>query len=259
MNHANPLEDKRIFLIATAQSERARIYSQVIQRHINNSQVFTATDGPDALFKMDNLPPHVLITDIDLPKKNGLEVTAAVMKASKFAHTAVILASEIPDTEHFVDEVVTGRVQYLIEVMNEEKLNQSLTKALNFLSAGHAHEYHLKFLASKETLFREGDLAQCVYIVRRGQLLATKAFSSSGEALSQPKVLGEILQGEFVGEMAHINSEPRSATVTALTDCELIEIPRGTIDMILFSKPAWSKALVATLSKRLKSSNQRAQ
>lgn len=46
------------------------------------------------------------------------------------------------------------------------------------------------------------------------------------------------------------------ATVQAIGDCELIEIPMGTLDMVLFSKPAWSKALVATLSRRLKRSNQ---
>lgn len=64
--------------------------------------------------------------------------------------------------------------------------------------------------------------------------------------------LGKIKAGEFVGEMAHINKEPRSATVTAVTDCELIEIPFGSLDPILFSKPSWSKALFVTLSKRLK-------
>jgi CRP/FNR family transcriptional regulator, cyclic AMP receptor protein len=249
MNNSGSLEDKRIFLIASSSSERAKNYSKIIQQHINNSQIFTCTDGADALFKMDNSPPHVFITEADLPKKSGIEVAAVLLSSVRFAHTSVIIASEIMDSQHFVDEVVTGRVQYLMDINSEEKLNQSVTKALNFLAAGQSHQYHLRFLASKETLFQEGDIAESVYIVRRGNLQAAKGPENN------QKILGEILPGEFVGEMAHINGEPRSATVTALSDCELIEIPRGTIDTVLFSKPAWSKALVATLSKRLKSSN----
>jgi CRP/FNR family cyclic AMP-dependent transcriptional regulator len=44
--------------------------------------------------------------------------------------------------------------------------------------------------------------------------------------------------------------------VKALSDCELIEIPIGTLDTVLFSKPAWARALMMTLSKRLKRSNE---
>ncbi|MBL7688606.1 MAG: Crp/Fnr family transcriptional regulator, partial [Bdellovibrionaceae bacterium] len=61
---------------------------------------------------------------------------------------------------------------------------------------------------------------------------------------------------EFVGEMAHINQEPRSASVKALEDCELIEIPNGSLDLVLFSKPAWAQALMRTLSRRLKRINE---
>ena len=68
-------------------------------------------------------------------------------------------------------------------------------------------------------------------------------------------LLGTIRPGEFVGEMAHINNENRTATVRAISDCELIEIPNGTLDLVLFSKPVWARALVSTLSKRLKMSN----
>ena len=85
--------------------------------------------------------------------------------------------------------------------------------------------------------------------MKSGELTATK------EGSNQNVTLGKIKAGEFVGEMAHINNETRSATVQANCDCELIEIPMGTLDLVLFSKPMWAKALVATLSKRLKASN----
>jgi CRP/FNR family cyclic AMP-dependent transcriptional regulator len=55
--------------------------------------------------------------------------------------------------------------------------------------------------------------------------------------------------------MAYINKEPRSACIEALTDAQLIEVPIGLVDKILYKRPAWSRALLQTLSKRLKNAN----
>lgn len=251
MNYANVnLTEKRVFLIATVLLESAKAYSDIINKHIPNALIFAAHDGFDALSKADNYPPHVFIIDPLLPKRSGIEIAQIILGNEKFNSTAIIFVSELPEAHTFVDEVVTGRVQYLVESKDETKLNRCIANALNFLVDDVNREYKLCFMTPNEILFREGDEAKSVYIVRRGKLEALVGPIEKGN------VLGQIQAGEFVGEMAHINGEPRSATVRALSDCELIEIPRGGIDTVLFSKPAWSKALITTLSKRLKSSNQ---
>ncbi|MGZ3771541.1 MAG: Crp/Fnr family transcriptional regulator, partial [Bdellovibrio sp.] len=68
-------------------------------------------------------------------------------------------------------------------------------------------------------------------------------------------MLGEIMPGEFVGEMGHFNHEPRSATVEAITEVELIAIPSGSLESVVFARPSWAKALVKTLSLRLRRAN----
>jgi CRP/FNR family cyclic AMP-dependent transcriptional regulator len=243
------LEEKKIFLIASSISTRTELYSHVINKHYANSTIFTSNDGTDSYFKLDNVPPHVLIVDQFLPKQSGIELTEKVLKNEKYKDVSIIIIADVADKEHFVDEVVLGRVQFFLDIHSEAKLNMAIAKSLNFLTSGNQQEYRLKFLTANDILFREGDQAPSVYILKRGELQAYK-----GDDLA-PTVLGNIAIGEFVGEMAHINGENRSATVKALTDCELIEIPRGTLDMVLFSKPAWSKALVSTLSKRLRRTN----
>ena len=56
----------------------------------------------------------------------------------------------------------------------------------------------------------------------------------------------------------HISARgARSANVEALTDCELIEIPIGTLDRLLYRRPSWSKTLMLTLSKRLTQANEK--
>jgi CRP-like cAMP-binding protein len=161
----------------------------------------------------------------------------------------MILLALPPANHIFVDELVSGRVQFMHKLDDDQELDSRINKALNRMTHRSHSEYTLHFVAPQEYLFREGEKAQHVFIVKRGRLRALKG---RGEA---QVVLGEIGVGEFVGEMAHINHEPRSASVMALEDCELIEIPFGSLDLVLFSRPAWAHALVVTLSKRLRNSN----
>ncbi|MES3036835.1 MAG: cyclic nucleotide-binding domain-containing protein [Bdellovibrionota bacterium] len=244
------IEDKKIFLIVSPNDERRNFYSDLIRRHVNNSTVFTAKDGAEALFKVENVPPHILITDFHLPKLSGADLIDRMLHKSDIPSISIIVASSVPEKDHFVDEIVTGRLQFLLEPESELKFVTCVANSLNVLHQGKNLDYTLHFLAPEQYLFKEGEEAHCVYILRTGKLQAIK---SSG---NKNVVLGEISPGEFVGEMSHINKEPRSASVLALTDCELIEIPTGSLDMVLFTKPVWAQALVKTLSKRLKRSNE---
>lgn len=242
------LESKRVFLIASAKPEEAEKIESTLTRHIQNATVFTATDGSAALFKAENVIPNVVIVDSEISKISALDLTQKLIQRKE--RIAVIIMSPLPDTDHFVDEVVTGQVHILTRPTDEATFIEHLTRALNWIVNGDNANYRMKFLAAHQILIREGEKAESVYLVKRGQLKAYKA-DNGAETL-----LGHINPGEFVGEMAYINGEPRSANVMSLTNCELIEIPNNCLDVVLFSKPAWSKALVKTLSLRLKNSNE---
>ena len=247
-NKRGEVEDKKIFLIASGDTSLRQKYCDMIQEKFSNTQIFQALDGVDALFKIENASPHVLIVDPVLPKMEGFEVVRQLLKGTD--DFSIILLAHPPETHIFVDEVVSGRVQFLNKPDDDSEMDFRINKALNRMAHKTAAEYTLHFVAPDEYLFREGEMAKHVFIVKRGKLRALKGRGD------KQVVLGEIGVGEFVGEMAHINHEPRSASVQALEDCELIEIPSGALDMVLFSRPAWAHALVVTLSKRLRTSNE---
>lgn len=90
-----------------------------------------------------------------------------------------------------------------------------------------------------------------MYWVQKGQLIVTKS-TAQGEV-----TLGHISSGELVGEISFLDKEPRSATVRALTDCELLEIPQEMIDGIFKTSPKWLEILVKTLAERLRKANAR--
>ena len=241
--------DKRLFLVVSGDEKHRALYTKWIETHISNASVSTAKDGQEALFRVENQPPAVIVTELDLAKINGLDLVHQILKKRTLSEISIIILSPLPDEEHFVTDVVKGRVQFLVDRMNEEKFNACLVKALNRVSRSKDLEFWLHFLTAGEVLFREGEKAESAFIVKKGKL-----FAYTGED-QNPTALGEVFPGEFVGEMAHINKEPRSATVKAIDDCELIEIPNDSLDLVLFSKPVWAQALMRTLSKRLKRSN----
>jgi CRP-like cAMP-binding protein len=106
-------------------------------------------------------------------------------------------------------------------------------------------------LSENEILLKEGDKSQSMYWVQSGQLVVSKKRGN------EEIILGHIYSGELVGELSFLDQEPRSATVKALSETELIQIPQETIDNIFKTQPKWLEILVKTLSERLRKANAR--
>jgi CRP/FNR family cyclic AMP-dependent transcriptional regulator len=245
------MDTQRRILIAHPNEDEQRALMEKIGACIAGADYSFAKDGTEAMFKLTNAPHHLAFLATDLPKRSAIQITESVIKDRKFDELAVVLLSPIPDNEHFVDEVLIGRVQFLQDIDNSLFFEKTLARAFNYHAQGDKSEFHLRFLASGDLLMLEGEKADNVYLVRKGRLRAKREVNGS------EKILGFVEVGEFVGEMAYINHEPRSADVLAETACELIEIPVESLDHVLFQKPAWTKALMRTLSRRLKTANLR--
>jgi CRP-like cAMP-binding protein len=75
------------------------------------------------------------------------------------------------------------------------------------------------------------------------------------------EVLESIGSGDVIGEMTCVDPAPRSASVTAVADAEILELDRGTLDALRRSAPAiWSAVLggiLARTTERLAETNLR--
>ena len=247
------LSEKRKFIIAHSNSDARLTCSTFIQKQIPQASIVEARDGGELQIKLDNDFPHVVVIEELLPRGMAKVLFDRILKkytGPEFVFAFVIIGP-IPVDVNFIDEIASGQLQYVSDINDEEKFGDALSRALNFVSHKTPSEYFLRFLAKDELLLSEGTKADCVYILKKGEL---RAFTSaSGSVVT----LGIISVGEFVGEMAYINGEPRSASVSANINSELIEIPINHLDHILLKNPAWSKALMKTLSDRLKKSNKK--
>jgi CRP/FNR family transcriptional regulator, cyclic AMP receptor protein len=106
-------------------------------------------------------------------------------------------------------------------------------------------------IAAEEYLMREGEESNEMYYLNTGTMAVYKR---KGDVEQQ---IGTIYSGELVGEMSFVDNEPRSATVRAISDCELTTIPHDALMKYLSTQPKWYRALVQTLLDRLRRANQR--
>jgi len=239
-------EGKKFFLVATADMTRKKNTCDWINDEYIDSVIYTAADYMECLVKLKNAPPNILITDYSLDKAKPGQIIENLITDPESKVGMIVMGSK-PKNDQHMDAVALGKLQFIEEVGNLEGLKDALNKVTNFAFQAEARDFKLKFLKPGETLIKEGDTSQNIYIVRKGELKAFKEVPG-GERI----LLGAIQVGEFVGEMAYFNSENRMATVEAVNDCELIEIPPQTFEKVIYQRPSWVKTLFLTLSKRLK-------
>ncbi len=96
-------------------------------------------------------------------------------------------------------------------------------------------------------LFRKGDAGDGIYVVRVGHLEVL-----GGEREQQR--INSLTRGAVIGELAILTDSPRSASVRALRDSELLKIERDDFEALLRDEPALALGLTRVLSAQLQSS-----
>jgi len=66
------------------------------------------------------------------------------------------------------------------------------------------------------------------------------------------KKVGEVQTGELFGEMAFIDKNPRSATVAAATESDVLIVTAQSFIRALEEQPEWMQQFIKTLIKRLR-------
>jgi CRP/FNR family transcriptional regulator, cyclic AMP receptor protein len=97
-------------------------------------------------------------------------------------------------------------------------------------------------------LVEQGDVGLEFYLIVAGQ--ASVRRNNRRTATIGP--------GEYFGELALLDRQPRSATVTAETEMELLILGQRQFNAILESVPSLSRKLLATMATRLRESDAKA-
>ncbi len=102
-----------------------------------------------------------------------------------------------------------------------------------------------------EVIVREGSGDTSLMVVTSGVVRVTKR-RDAGKSVE----VARLGAGEFFGEMSLLTGEPRSATVSALVQCALIEVPKAALEPIVRDVPELSQKFGEIMVERQLSSAQ---
>jgi len=107
----------------------------------------------------------------------------------------------------------------------------------------HLRDYEIEDGA---TLFKQGDDGDAMYLIDQGSLGVYVAIEDDPE----PKKIGEIGNGDIVGEMALIKNAPRSATIIAQADTRMMRIEKDAFKRVILQSPQMKQAVQALAEQR---------
>ena len=100
---------------------------------------------------------------------------------------------------------------------------------------------------AREIIFRQAEPGDAFYVIATGSVGAYLA-DRSGAAEIRVRVLNA---GDPFGEMALLTNSPRTTTIKAESDCEVLRLDRAAFLELVREQPSVALAIAATLSRRL--------
>ncbi len=99
-------------------------------------------------------------------------------------------------------------------------------------------------------IFEEGDEGDALYIVESGRVKV-----STKDAEGREKILSVFGEGDYLGEMALLSDQPRSATCTVVGDAEVLMLPKDSFERFVASNLNVMRQFVNLMSRRLAETN----
>lgn len=123
------------------------------------------------------------------------------------------------------------------------------------MTTGTAAKSGLRSMKTGEILFNDGDVAESLFIIQKGQI---RLFKPKGKGFIE---IGVLRAGEVIGEMAYFDEDgsgrKRSCSASAITGVEIVEISFLAFGKTMQSLNPWFKTIINTLVTRLRKTNTR--
>ncbi|HUM65092.1 MAG TPA: cyclic nucleotide-binding domain-containing protein [Chitinophagaceae bacterium] len=97
------------------------------------------------------------------------------------------------------------------------------------------------------TIFKEGEIGDCMYIIHRGEVRIHKGKTT----------LAILKEKEVFGELALLDAELRSATATTKMDCILFRIEQEPFYELIENRTEVARGFIKILCQRLRAQNEK--
>jgi putative ABC transport system ATP-binding protein len=166
--------------------------------------------------------PHLILADeptAALDRETGRKVVQLLHNLAETERTAIIIVTHdnrILDVAHRIVNLVDGRIVSNVPVKESVAVCLFLTKCPAFASLTPdaltqvADKLTRERFPAGAVIIRQGDPGDKFYLIRRGTVDVIV-----NEGLPTRRVVAQLKEGDFFGEMALLTGEPRNATVVA--------------------------------------------
>lgn len=244
------MKDKSTVIIVIDDETKKTIVQEVLTEQ--KYRVVVASNATEARLKFSNEQFHMAVLDMDVKGLNACDFVTGIRKKEKLKH----IKDNIPilvigaNSDEFSSEFATlDNIKYLEAPFTKIELKKKL---LTFTGHSDVISSNTKIIPEGEYLITEGGTSHEMYWVLSGKFMITK-MNHDEENI----IIGDVYPGELVGEMSFLDNLPRSASVQAREECEVLVIPQKKFIDVLEHQPRWFRSLMQTMSQRLRNSNQK--
>ncbi|OPZ94504.1 MAG: putative response regulatory protein [Firmicutes bacterium ADurb.Bin419] len=124
---------------------------------------YIANNGIDALHKLNEYNPDIIISDISMPKMGGIELLNSIKEYDK--RSQVVFLSDESDYPHVKQGMLLGAFGYILKPIDENSLLELMKKVFEDLMAKKQEEEKKQKIKEKIELFRE----RVLYDILRGK------------------------------------------------------------------------------------------
>lgn len=241
-------EEINSILVLSDVEQQRQIIVDVLEEQ--KYRVITAINGNEARLKFSNEPFKILILDMDVKGFNCREFILSIRRkeeAKNVKDRIAVLVLGASASIYQRDYSELDNVKFQEKPFTPMDIKKKL---LSFTGQADVIAENTRRVAKDEYLIMEGATSNEMYWVLEGAFVITKLNSNE-----QNVIIGEVIPGELVGEMSFLDDLPRSASVRAKEDSEVLVIPHKKFIDVLDGQPRWFRSLMRTLSQRLRGAN----
>ncbi len=210
--------------------------------------LFQAGDPGDAMFFVAR---GMLEVSVSQPEKNSLRLdmldpgsivgeTALLTGQPRSATVSSVVESEVirlsksgfEALAHKHPDLMDNLYVYIQPRIHRSQLANVLTQLFGSLEPQVMQSIQRnvawRHLAAGEVLVHQGEPGDSMFIVINGRLCIVNDAKPGSE-----RIIGDVVRGETVGEFALLTGEPRSATVFAVRDSDLVCLTRANLEELI--------------------------
>ena len=164
-------------------------------------EIYEARDGKEGFALYEEKKPDIIITDIEMPKMDGLELCREIRKTDE--NTPIIITTAFTDQDYLLQAIELNLVKYLIKPIQEELLNEALGICVSKLinrdkSVERLTEVHY-FDSFNQTLLHLDDF---VKLTANELTFLTLLIEQKHRIITYKEIENHIWNGEYMSEDA---------------------------------------------------------